>query len=633
MRISSLKIYNNALWIKPNFLNKQSNTCCISNNYCSNFDNSSISFAYKSLDLPSFKSLDEQQKYKLIPLSDLKIKEESLGSYKMLDVNAPQYLALANDDKEALVHLVKAARILNDVYLRQDSVHNIPFKEYLEQEFENGNKSAEITLKLFNAQKGAVAKDMNSQNVKLSDNISSPIGKGFYPEDLTKEEFHSILIKMLKDGQIYDVKNILNQRSMVVRDKDRLKAIDYTEFFKKEFFAAADELMMAASKSTNDEFNKYLYLQAAALLINNEQIDAYADKAWAKLQDTPLEFTISRESYDDRLTLTVTENEELKKLLDKHGIIPYAKDNFGVRVGIVNKKKTEYILQVKEMMPLLASFMPYHNQYKQAVSGKNNNQTMVDVDIVDMQGGMGAFRGTISLASNLPNNDKLAIQQGGGKRNVYHIQVRNSKNSANVQEKLDAILDKSFHKYFDVESLHDFTILHENLHSLGPKENLQKLGLHKNVLEEHKADVGAFVMLDILTKRGFYTPLQQKKIITSTLTSYVLKNPDFENAHRKRNVMQHNYYIQHGGIKVDENGKMSIDFEKVTELSKQMLDKVVKLQMLGDIQKAKAYIDEYAVWTEKLQRLGQKLHALSAYTNYNVDTPLADRLMAEYDNI
>ena len=568
-----------------------------------------------------------------MPLSDLKIKEEALGSYKMLDVNSPQYLALEQGDKEALVHLVKAARILDDVYLRQDNVKNIPFRTYLQNESKNGNDAAKITLKLFNAQKGIVAKDMNAQYVNLSGGYNSILGKGFYPEDLSKKEFHSILIKMLNDGQVYEVKNILNQRSIVVRDKDKLKAIDYTDFFKKEFSAAADELALAASKSTNNDFNKYLYLQAAALLINNPQIDAYADKAWAKLQDTPLEFTISRESYDDRLTPTVTENEELKKLLDKHGIIPYAKDNFGVRVGIVNKKKTEYILQVKEMMPLLASYMPYHKQYKQAVSGKNNNQTMVDVDIVDMQGGMGAFRGTISLASNLPNNDKLAIQQGGGKRNVYHIQVRNSKNSANVQEKLDAILDKSFHKYFDVESLHDFTILHENLHSLGPKENLQKLGLHKNVLEEHNADVGAFVMLDILTKRGFYTPLQQKKIITSTLTSYVLKNPDFDNAHRKRNVMQHNYYIQHGGIKVDENGKMSIDFEKVTELSKQMLDKVVKLQMLGDVQKAKAYIDEYAVWTEKLQRLGQNLHALSVYTNYNVDTPLADRLMAEYDNI
>ena len=36
-------------------------------------------------------------------------------------------------------------------------------------------------------------------------------------------------------------------------------------------------------------------------------LDAYADKKWAELQDTPLELTLTRENYEDELTGTFTE--------------------------------------------------------------------------------------------------------------------------------------------------------------------------------------------------------------------------------------------------------------------------------------------------------------------------------------
>ena len=71
----------------------------------------------------------------------------------------------------------------------------------------------------------------------------------------------------------------------------------------------------AAEYSTNKDFSEYLNLQAKALRTPDPMLDAYADKKWATLQDTPLEFTITRENYSDELTESVIENEELKKLL------------------------------------------------------------------------------------------------------------------------------------------------------------------------------------------------------------------------------------------------------------------------------------------------------------------------------
>ena len=79
-------------------------------------------------------------------------------------------------------------------------------------------------------------------------------------------------------------------------------------------------------------------------------------------------------------------------------------------------------------MPYLAAKMPYNNEYEQIISNiTDNKQTMVDADIVAMTGQFGAYRGTISIASNLPNNDKLSVQTGGGKRNVYPNRRRQKK--------------------------------------------------------------------------------------------------------------------------------------------------------------------------------------------------------------
>lgn len=191
---------------------------------------------------------------------------------EMLKEDAKEYEALADGDKKALVHLVKAAKAIDEVFMKQDNPKNLAFKAYLEREVNNGNEDAKMTLALFNAQIGMNAVDSEANKIFLAKGENELPGKGFYPADLTKEEFHTILLKMIKDGEIQEVKNILNQRSMVVRDGQKLKGIDYTKYFAKEFSYIADELEAAAEVSTNEDFNKYLKLQAIALCENNPKM-------------------------------------------------------------------------------------------------------------------------------------------------------------------------------------------------------------------------------------------------------------------------------------------------------------------------------------------------------------------------
>ena len=558
--------------------------------------------------------------------------KEYINTKVLLKPDSPEYLSLAEGDKEALKYLVKAGDILENIHLQIDDHHNLPFKKFLESEVKKGNKQAILTKILFDAQKGINALDRLSNKIHLAKGITNKPGIGVYPEDLSKEEFHKIIIKMLKEKKIEEVKNILNQRSIVVRDGEYLKAIDYIDYFKEDFSKIADLLEKASKVSTNKDFNEYLILQAKALRKADPMLDAEADKKWATLQDTPLELTLTRENYEDELTLTFTENEELKNLLKENNINPVPKDCLGLRVGIINKQGTEDLISIKKYLPLLAKNMPYNNEYEQKISEdkeKETKQTMVDVDLVMLAGDCGTYRAGITLAENLPNDDKLSLTIGGGKRNVYHRQIRFISDPDKLQKLLDEILDKEQHKDYNNEADHWFTIGHENTHSLGPNRPNDKLGKYSHIIEENKADMGGLAFLDLLTKEGYYTEEKKRQIIVTAVVDTFLKvKPTLQQAHRVRTVMQ-NYYLFKRGAYDIKDGKIHVNVDKVVPAANEMLAEIVRVQIDDDFAKGEKYVMDYFVWTDEMQLIGEKLQKISKELNGRLETELADKLLAE----
>lgn len=554
--------------------------------------------------------------------------KDFLAPKVMLKPDSKEYANLAEGDKQALKHLAKTAKIMDTVYMKMDNEKNLAFKDYLEKETAKGNKDAEMSLKLFNAQKGISGIDMESNMVTLAKGQEERPGKAFYPADLKKEEFHNILIKMLENGEKEEVGKILNQRSIVERDGDKLKAVDYCDKFKEEFTQIADELDKAAETSTNKDFNEYLKLQSKALRTADPMLDAYADKKWAELQDTPLEYTITREQYADRMTGSVMENPKLSKMLSDAGIVPQSKDSLGCRVGIVNKKGTEDLLAIKKYLPMLAEHMPLADKYTQTISASGDaKQTMVDVDLVALTGDGGAYRGGVTLAENLPNGDKMSLTIGGGRRNVYHRQIRSTSQPEKIQKRLDAVLDPKFHKLYNEEADHWFTIGHENAHSLGPKEGDEGLGKYRNIIEENKADMGSLSFLDDLVKEGMYTPEQRDQILVNFATNTFLKSkPTMDQAHRVRSVMQANYFMKEGAIDVNKDGKIEINLEKMVPTAKKMLTEIIEVQLSGDMKTAEEFINKNFSWGEKNETIASKLREVNKTLNGVVESPLADEL-------
>ncbi|MBE7706090.1 MAG: hypothetical protein E7Z91_02440 [Cyanobacteria bacterium SIG30] len=560
--------------------------------------------------------------------------KDFLATKKMLDVDSVEYNSLDEGDKKALYHLLKAALIIEKINYQLDSIHNLPFKKYLEEEIERGNENAKLTKILFDAQKGIFAIDRESNRISLAKNHKEMKGKGLYPEDLSIEEFHNILIKMLSDNKKDDVEKILNQRSIVQRCGDILTSTDYVDYFKDDFMKVADELIEASKYSTNSDFNEYLILQAKAFREADPMLDAYADEKWATLQDTPLEFTITRESYQDEMTETVFENEELKKLLDKYNIVPTSKDFLGGRVGIVNKKGTEAILKVKEFLPLMAENMPHKDEYVQNISpDSDSKQTMIDADLLALLGNVGEFRAGITLAENLPNDDKLSIKVlNAGRRNVYHRQIRMATSDdakEKIQKRLNVMLNPELHKYYNDEADHWFTIGHENGHSLGPNSNTEGLGKYKSIIEENKADMVSLAMLDVLTDAGLYTEDERKQIIVTYATDNILvSKPTMSQAHRVRSVMQTYYFIKEGAISISKDGILDVDIDKMVPTAKKMLNEIIEIQMKNDFETGEKYVLDNFVWTDEMQKSADNIKQVSKTLNGRVESPLADYLLS-----
>ena len=561
---------------------------------------------------------------------------EHLGHFTFLTKDSPEYLNLADGDKQALKHLIKAAIILEDIELRIDNIHNIPFREFLEKEMKNDTTKhqANLTKILFNSQKGIFGKDSVGVMINLTKKYSMPYGLGLFPEDLTEQNYCEILTKMMRENKIEEVKNITNQRSIVEWDNNKqfLKSTDYVIYFQDKFNQIADELIKASNVSTNSDFNDYLKLQADALKTADPELDAKANKKWATLQNTTLEFTLTRENYDEIMTVLLERNKTLLDLLKNNSIFPVAKDSLGMRVGIVNKEGTDKILKIAQDMPNLANKIPYSDEYiPQFPDETNKVLSTVDVDLVILTGDIGAYRGMMYLEQTLPNDNKLSVKEGGGKRRVYQRQIRKvNEGSEKLDRKLEDILDKSQIQYYDPEAIHWFSICSENAGNLGPNTTNSTLGRYKDLLELCKRDLITFAYIDNLIEYNTFDEEQTKKIkVTNIVGSFLKEKPNLKDKNMDPysiKVIQ-NYLFFEKGVYNLTNDKIFINIEKVSEAAEGILDNVIQLLIKDNFTEAYNFCVNNFNWTTEMDTIATKLKKYDNELHFVTQNELADFLL------
>lgn len=536
---------------------------------------------------------------------------------KFLSAESAQVKSLSKSQMEVLRHLCLAAACFDSVSFKLNNVHNIPFLHYLNEQIKKKDDRAPLAKKMLLSQKSIFSPDALGRPTALAVGIKKTDGLGYYPEDMTESEFVIKVKRMLDLGKTNEVKAVLSARTIVERESDLLKAVDFVDAF-AELSDAAREIRLAAECCENGKFKKFLMLQAKALEVADEKLDAEADTLWAELgPDEPIEFTITRECYDDKMTSSVFSDKKLAKKLKQLKIEVHSKDCLGARVGLVSRRGTAELNKLKKFSEVAEKVMPYHDEYAHS-SKKPSKQMAVDVDLVALTGDEGAYRAGIVLAQNLPNDDKLSLKMGGGRRNVYHRQVR-----ANMNKKLfkNLICDEQF-KYFSAHAEHLGTICHENTHSLGPISS-NALGKLSEIFEEFKADMGMYAFLDELEEAKIFTENECKQIIVTCLSNSFLKGkPSLEEAHRVRSVMICNRMINSGAISVSHEGRLKFDFELAKRTSKQMLSEVIRLQLDGNNEAAEEYKDKWFVWSDELERVSKLILRFSKKLNGYLIQPL-----------
>lgn len=527
--------------------------------------------------------------------------KECFKEYPLLKPDSKEYLSLSDNERTVLGSLLSIAKLIESVHFKLENEKNEEFIKFLDEEIKKGNRQAELSARLFYAQKSMFSPDREGKQIKLVKNLSKPIAGAFFPTDLTSKKLGAILSKMLDDGKVDMVKKILSANTIVRYNGKELIAFQYEEYF-PEFIEIAQILQSTAQICQDISFKSYLIALANYFEHPTPKNLASADKLWVK-SSYILEFCITRESYDDGLTPQIILNKKLYQRLSDLGVCVNAKDSLGVRLGIVNKKGTDLIKQLDKLTEIAKQNMPYADCYEDSnPQSVKLFQAQQDVDIVCLSGDEGAYRAGVVLAQNLPNNDKICANTFQMRKNVYHRQFRSVVNMSTIKAKISS----QQMNLYSSEAEHIATICHENTHSLGPRN--KNCGEYTAILEEFKADLGAIAFLNEYEQSGILSSLQVKQIIVSNLSGNFLKAmPDLLQAHRVRSVMYSNILLQEGALCLDDEEKIIFNFKKVIEVSKKILAKIIKLQLNEDVKGAREFVTKYFVWSNEMEKIAKRV--------------------------
>ncbi|MDH3743666.1 MAG: hypothetical protein OES47_01030 [Acidobacteriota bacterium] len=462
-------------------------------------------------------------------------------------------------EREVLRELIAAGRLMDEIFLRQVHVGNPELRAGLAD-------SSETMQTYFDVSVGPW--DRLDEMEPFMGNLDHPPGAGYYPIDLTKEEFETWLETHPEDREAFT-----GLFSVVQRKGEGLIAVPYSEAYREWLEPAAAHLRRAADLTSNDSLATFLSSRADAFSSD----DYYkSDVDWMDL-DSPVEVTIGPyETYED-------------------GLFGY-KAAFEAFVTVNVPEESAALDRYKSHLPWLESNLPISDKYK------NERGTDSPIRVVDeVFVGGDSKAGVQTLAFNLPNDEKVREEKGSKKvmlRNV--LRAKFEKILVPIAERVlakDQIDDVSFDAFF-MESLQ-----HELSHGLGPgkitvdgRETEVRLELKElySTLEEAKADVmGVYNILALAIKGEM--PAKVRDTLEATYVAGLFRSARFgvHEAHGQGVVSQFNYLLEKGALEVDGEGRFRAVSDKFPQGIENLLNEMLMLQARGDYAATSAFLAEY----------------------------------------
>jgi len=502
--------------------------------------------------------------------------------------------ALTSGDRQALVKLIEAGRVINDIFLQQYWSGNLALYSRLQKD---QTPLGRARLHYFWINKCPWSVLDNFKPFLPGVPAEKPQGANFYPEDMTKEQFTDWL-GVLPDKERDAAKSfftVIRWRQGGDSKSRELMAIPYSEEYKDGLARAAGLLREAAALTDNESLKKFLNLRADAFLAN----DYYeSDLAWMDL-DAPLDVTIGPyETYDDEL-------------------FGY-KAAFEAFVNLRDEEETSRISTFTAHLQEIEDHLPIDPQYRNPKLGEAARIRVVD----EIFGAGDGDRGIALTAYNLPNDERV-VQQRGSKR-VMMKNVQEAKFRSVLLPIARRMLSKSAMVDVDFNSFFTHTVAHELMHGLGPHQITiegrstnprQELKELYSAIEEAKADVTGLFALQYMMDHAAQTGLTkilpsdeaaQRQLYTTYLAS-MFRSLRFglADAHGKGMALQFNYLMGKGAFAEQADGTYALEIEKFKQGVIDLDHELLTIEAEGDYAGAKKMLDELAVIGPGLQKFSR----------------------------
>lgn len=423
---------------------------------------------------------------------------------------------------------------------------------------------------------------LNGNLPYLPDYGPKPAGSGYYPSDMTKEEFEA-----LDDTAKTSLYTLITRNA-----EGNLEVIPYHVAYADQVEEAAELLNQAAELAEDDGFKKYLELRAKALLTDDYLA---SDMAWMDMKHNEIDFVVGPiENYEDALYNYKAAHESF--------------------ILIKDKEWSEKLAFIASVLPEMQKILPVPTEYKQEVPGSDSD--LGAYDVIYYAGDCNA--GSKTIAINLPNDERVHASKGSRK-----LQLKNA-----IRYKFEEILvpisnvliDESQREHVTFDAFFENTMFHEVAHGLGINQTLDGSGTVRaalkeqySALEEGKADILGLYLITKMTEMGM---LGEKELMDNYVTfmASIFRSIRFgvASSHGKANMIRFYYFQEIGAFSKDvTNGTYKIDFEQMQVAMNELAKLIITTQGDGDYELAKTLVDESGFIREELQQDLDRLEELS----------------------
>jgi len=479
--------------------------------------------------------------------------------------------ALPDSERRCVLKLLETGEYIDRIFLRQNFSKNMEVLSEIKKE----NKKD--LLKLFNIHYGPF--DRTEENKAFYKDYVRPLGGGFYPDDISKEEFETYLKNHPEKREEF-----VSPFTVIKRSPDRwLYAIPFNKEYEKEVKEIARILNEAAELTKNESLKKYLKLRAEAVLMDN-YFDS--DVAWLDLQDHLIDAVVAPyETYDDMLFGYKAGYEGVILMTD----IQATKDI---------KTFDSYALELEKNLPI-------PDEFKKKSVGVHSP---IGVYYVLQYSGQ-ANAGIKSIAASLPNDEKVREKKGA--KTIMFRNVIDAKFEKILRPIGAELIDESQQRFINRDSFYKHALLHELAHPLGanyvvkdksPTGETVRNALKDrySTIEEAKADILGLYNLRFFIAKGLINPDEEMNSYVTHLAS-IFRTVRFgaTEDHAKGCVIQLYYLMKAGGIEYnDKTGRYRVNLEKFREGVKSLSTLLLTIEATGDYDGAGRLIEEMATLKE-----------------------------------